>query len=83
MSKALKISSKGQLVVPKEIRDKLPSNEVYMYYNENTNMIFMHVVDKSREVGGSLQKYAKKYIPMEEARKILEEKARNGEIDRY
>ena len=60
---AVKITSKGQVTIPKEIRTLLGSDIVEFELMEG-NVIVRPV----KSVGGSLQKYAKKHIPLEEIR---------------
>ena len=51
---AVKITQKGQVTIPKEIRDKLKANAVYF---EIENDIVM--VRPVRDAAGSLREYAK------------------------
>ena len=51
----LTISSKGQLVLPKKVRDKLKSNLVSVEVNEHNQILITAVHD----VGGSLASYQK------------------------
>lgn len=58
---AVKITSKGQVTIPKKIRDLLKSNTVeFKLIGENI------VVKPVISVGGSLNRYARKYIPLKE-----------------
>ena len=51
----LTISSKGQLVLPKKVRDRLKSNLVSVEVNEHNQILITAVHD----VGGSLASYQK------------------------
>ena len=51
----LTISSKGQLVLPKKVRDKLKSNLVSVEVNEHNQILITAVHD----VGGALASYQK------------------------
>jgi bifunctional DNA-binding transcriptional regulator/antitoxin component of YhaV-PrlF toxin-antitoxin module len=51
----LTISSKGQLVLPKRVRDMLKSNLVSLEVNEHNQILITAVYD----VGGSLASYQK------------------------
>lgn len=50
---AVKITQKGQVTIPKEIRDKLKSNAVYFEVEDDTVM-----VKPVRNAAGSLSEYA-------------------------
>lgn len=51
---AVKITSKGQITIPKEIRDRLKANAVYFEVEGNAIM-----VRPVRDVAGSLSQYSK------------------------
>lgn len=51
---AVKITSKGQVTIPKEIRDKLKTNTVYFEVEDDTV-----IVKPVRDAAGSLRDYAK------------------------
>ncbi len=55
---AVKITQKGQVTIPKEIREKLKSNAVYFEVEDDTVM-----VKPVRDVAGSLSEYAGKVKP--------------------
>ncbi len=55
---AVKITRKGQVTIPKEIRDKLQANAVYF---EVKNDIVM--VKPVRDAAGSLREYARNVKP--------------------
>lgn len=63
MSTTVKITSKGQVTLPKTIRDFLDSQFVE-FEIEHDKVLIKPV----KSVGGSLAKYAKTYTPIEEAR---------------
>jgi AbrB family looped-hinge helix DNA binding protein len=50
---AVKITRKGQVTIPKEIREKLKANSVYFEVEDDTVM-----VKPVRDAAGSLRKYA-------------------------
>lgn len=63
MSTTAKITSKGQVTIPKKIRDLLKSNTVEF------ELISGNIVIKPvKSVGGSLIGYAKKYISLKDIR---------------
>ncbi len=55
---AVKITRKGQVTIPKEIRDRLKTNTVY-FEIEDDNIIVKPV----RDAAGSLSEYAKNVKP--------------------
>jgi len=70
LEKLIKVSSKGQITLPKAVRDLLRT-EVVRIVVENGGIR----IEPVRDVGGSLGKYAKKYVPLEKARDIAWEGA--------
>jgi len=50
---AIKITSKGQITIPKEIREKLKTNAVYFEVEDDTVM-----VKPVRDAAGSLSEFA-------------------------
>ncbi len=63
MPTPVKITSKGQVTIPKKIREILSSDTVEF------EVIKGNVVVKPiKSVGGSLSQYAKKYIPFKKMR---------------
>lgn len=63
--KTVKISAKGQITLPKAVRQKLATEFVHLVIEDNTVRI-----EPVPDVAGSLQQYATRYIPHEEAREV-------------
>jgi len=55
---AVKITRKGQVTIPKEIREKLKANAVYFEVEDD-----MVMVKPVRDAAGSLREYAKNVKP--------------------
>lgn len=71
-TKPVKITSKGQATIPKEIRDLLKTDVVEFEVIEGTV-----VLKPVRSIGRSLRRYSKRYVPLKDIRdKIWEEIAR-------
>lgn len=64
---AVKITKKGQVTIPKEIRDMLKTNTVYFEVEDDTV-----IVKPVRDVAGSLSEYAKNVKPGTSMKKIKE-----------
>jgi AbrB family looped-hinge helix DNA binding protein len=64
---AVKITSKGQVTIPKEIREKLKANAVYFEVEDDTI-----VVKPVRDAAGSLSEFAGKVRPGTSMRKMKE-----------
>ncbi len=64
MHKISKISSKGQITLPKAARDRPGSKLVRLISDGNGVRI-----EAVRDVAGSLKQYAKNYLTIEETRK--------------
>ncbi|MDA8215929.1 MAG: AbrB/MazE/SpoVT family DNA-binding domain-containing protein [Nitrospiraceae bacterium] len=64
---AVKITRKGQVTIPKKIRDRLKTNTVY-FEVEDDNVIVKPV----RDAAGSLSEYAKNVKPGTSMKKIKE-----------
>jgi len=62
---AVKITSKGQVTIPKEIRAKLKTNAVYFEVQDDTV-----IVKPVRDAAGSLKEYAGNVIPGESMKKM-------------
>lgn len=65
-TKAVKITSKGQATIPKEIRDLLKTDVVEFKVVEGT-IIIRPVLS----VGGSLSRYSKKHASLKEIRETV------------
>jgi len=75
LEKLVKVSSKGQITLPKAVRDLLQTDVVRIVVEAGKVRI-----EPVRDVGGSLHQYAKQYVPLEKAR----EQAWEGAIrDKY
>lgn len=71
-TRAVKITSKGQATIPKEIRDLLKTDIVEFEVVEGTV-----VVKPVLSVGSSLSHYSKGYVPLKDVREtVWEEVAR-------
>ncbi len=66
MGYAAKITSKGQVTIPKKIREHLDSEIVEFEINKNTV-----VVRPVRSVGGSLSRFAKTKKPLKKVRDLV------------
>jgi AbrB family looped-hinge helix DNA binding protein len=64
---AVKITKKGQVTIPKEIREKLNTNTIYFDVVDNTIM-----VKAVRDAAGSLHQYAKNVKPGTPMKEIKE-----------
>lgn len=62
---AVKITSKGQVTIPKEIRAKLKTNAVYFEIQDDTV-----IVKPVRDAAGSLKEYAGNVILGESMKKM-------------
>ena len=69
MKVLVKISSKGQVTVPKKIRELLGTNLIEFKVIEGKV-----VIEPVRDVGGILKKYVKKSLPFEKERELAWEK---------
>jgi AbrB family looped-hinge helix DNA binding protein len=69
--KTVKISSKGQITLPKPIREMLQSEIVRIYADEGKVKI-----EPVKDVAGSLHAYSKGYVPL----KKVKEKAWKGAL---
>lgn len=71
---AVKITRKGQVTIPKEIRDKLKANAVYFEVEDDTVM-----VKPVRDAAGSLREYAGNVKPGASMRQ-MKDKAWEGAV---
>lgn len=62
---AVKITSKGQVTIPKEIREKLKTNAVYFEMKDD-----MIIVKPVRDAAGLLREYAKNVKPNASMKKM-------------
>lgn len=69
MSRFSKITKKGQVTIPKEIRDYLKTDVVRFRIIEGRV-----VVEPVRDLGGIFRRYVKKSIPFEKERELAWEK---------
>jgi AbrB family looped-hinge helix DNA binding protein len=78
MHKVSKISSKGQITLPKAVRDRLGSQLVRLISDESGVRI-----EPVRDVAGSLRRYAKNYVTLDEAREGAARAAAGDDDPRY
>ncbi len=78
MSKVAKISSKGQITLPKAVRERLGSQFVRLISDDEGVRI-----EPVRDVGGSLRRYAKTYVTIDEAREGAARAAAGDDNPRY
>lgn len=71
-----KITRKGQVTIPKEMRDILQSNVVEFEKVGNDEIVIKPV----KSVGASLKKYTKKYVPLKEVKHKVWEDAANDRV---
>lgn len=64
MAVTAKITSKGQVTIPRRVRDVLESDTVEFIISDDTV-----IVRPVKSVGGALAKYATKHVPLKEVRK--------------
>lgn len=77
-----RLTKKGQVTIPKKIRDKLKSDAVVFEILDDKV-----IIKPVRSVAGALQKYAKALIPFEESREkaweeVAHERSRKGTVRR-
>jgi AbrB family looped-hinge helix DNA binding protein len=63
MAFTVKITSKGQVTIPRKVRDFLRTNTVEFVISDDTV-----IVKPVKSVGGALAKYATKRVPIREVR---------------
>lgn len=76
-TKAIKITSKGQATIPKEIRDLLKTDVVEFDVIEGAV-----VVRPVLSVGGSLRRYSREYIPLKDIKGKVWEEALSERADK-
>ncbi len=72
-----RISKKGQVTIPKAIREKLEIvNEGAVLFLVEDDEVKLKGIPGARadQLGGSLKKYAKEYVPLNKIRKKIKEK---------
>jgi antitoxin PrlF len=72
------LSSKGQLVIPKEIRDKLglkPGNEVDFIVLDNGDVILRPAVEDVRKLKGLLARFARTPVSLKGMDKAIRRRA--------
>lgn len=67
--KTAKISSKGQITLPKEVRERFQSDTIRIVVEDDSVRI-----EPVKSVAGSLKAYAKEFVPFEVAREEAWEK---------
>jgi AbrB family looped-hinge helix DNA binding protein len=78
MYKIAKVSSKGQITLPKAVRDRLGTRLVRLVSDDDGVRI-----EPLADVAGSLKHYAKNYVPVDEAREGATRAALNDDDPRY
>lgn len=71
------MSKKGQVTIPKAIREKLNVDQEggILFLIENNEIKLKGVPgSQAKQLAGSLNKYAKKYVPLKKVRKTIQEK---------
>ena len=71
-----KVSKKGQITIPKPIRKKLKIEKdgAVLFIVEDNEVKLKGVPGmQSEQLAGSLKKYAKKYVPLKEIRKKIQD----------
>ena len=72
-----RVSSKGQITIPKDIRKKLNIEKEggVLFLIENDEIKLKGVSGSpSDQLAGSLKKYARKYVPLKKVRKEIQER---------
>ena len=70
-----KLSKKGQVTIPKAIREKLSINDgggVLFLVEKNGVKIKGVRVSSAGKLSGSLKKYSRRYVPLEKVRKQIQ-----------
>ena len=75
MTTAVKITRKGQVTIPKEIREKLGSNIVEFELSGNKV-----IVKPVKSIAASLRAYSKEYAPLKQVREKVWEKVGHDRI---
>ena len=75
-----KVSKKGQITIPKPIREKLKIEKdgAVLFLVEDNEIKLKGVPGvQSEQLAGSLKKYARKYVPLNKIREKVKEKVAN------
>jgi AbrB family looped-hinge helix DNA binding protein len=75
-----KVSKKGQVTIPKPIREKLKIGEHggVLFLIEDDEVLLQGVPGgRIDELAGSLKRYASKYVPLEQVRKKIKAHTEN------
>jgi len=75
-----KVSKKGQITIPKPIREKLKIEKdgAVLFLVEDNEIKLKGVPGvQSKQLAGSLKKYAGKYVPLNKIREKVKEKVAN------
>jgi len=75
MTTAVKITRKGQVTIPKEIREKLGSNIVEFELSGDKV-----IVKPVKSIAASLRTYSKRYAPLKQVREKVWEKVVHDRI---
>jgi len=78
MYKIAKISSKGQITIPKAVRERLGTGLVRLISDDHGVRI-----EPLADVAGSLKRYAKTYVALDEAREGAAQAAMSDDDPRY
>ena len=78
MYKIAKLSSKGQITLPKAVRERLGTGLVRLISDDNGVRI-----EPLQDVAGSLKRYAKNYVPLDKAREGAAQAAISDDDPRY
>ena len=78
MYKIAKLSSKGQLTIPKAVRERLGTGLVRLISDDHGVRI-----EPLADVAGSLKRYAKTYVALDEARESAAQAATSDDDPRY
>jgi len=73
MKKIFRLTSKGQVTIPKEVRKVL--NSEYIEFEIDDKQVV--IIKPIKDIAGCLKKYAKEYIPIDKAKNEAWDKAVN------
>jgi len=72
-----KVSKKGQVTIPKRVRETLKIDDCggVLFVIENDHVLLQGVPgSRNDELAGSLKRYADKHVPLDHVRKIIRRK---------